>query len=152
MSVDRSIEIEIYTSKKEILDFLRLLFNDYWTPFNNDKRIEYLAFGHTNPASISTTVKIDELYQAIKLKEKAKEFCLIHLWDMSHEEAYTLFIYPEQEDEEYNQFKLLFSLGSSKKLTGSTRQTDFSFYLEKIIPIFETNGFIIGSITCKDIG
>jgi hypothetical protein len=152
MSVDRSITFEIFVEKKGISDCLKLFFSDHWTPYNEDREITYLPVGITDSSHIAITNDMAVFYKTVEEKEKLKEFFLVHFWDINHEEAHTLLIYPEKEDERYNRFKLLWSLGAAKKLKGSQRQTDFSHYLEKIVPVLEKNNFLFDSITCQDFG
>lgn len=152
MSVDRSLTLEIFVEKKSIADCLKLFFRNDLTPFDKNSEIKYLPVGIVDVTDLAITNDVEVLYETIEKKEKLKEFCLVHFWDIHHEEAHTLFIYPEGGRERYNHFKLLISLGASKRLKGSQRQTDFSHYLEKIIPILESNNFIFESITCQDFG
>lgn len=152
MSVDRSITIDVLVEKKGIVDCLKLLFSNDWVLSDKSGKITYLPVGNTDSANPIVTTDTEIFYKAVKEKEKNKELCLVHIWDNHYEEAHILFIYPEKENERYNHFKLLFSLGASKRLKGSQRQSDFSYYLEKIIPILEINNFLFESITCKDLG
>jgi len=152
MSVDRSITFEILVEKKGIPDCLKLFFSDHWTPYNENREIAYLPVGITDSSHMAITNDMEVLYKTVEEKEKLKEFCLVHFWDNNHEEAHTLLIYPEKEDERYNRFKILWSLGVAKRLEGSQRQTDFSYYLEKIVPVLEKNKFLFESVACQDFG
>jgi hypothetical protein len=152
MSVDRSITIELLADKQKITDCLAALFSDHWTPFDENGKITYLPVGVTDGADTTTDGSLETLYQVIQEKEIRQEFGLIYIWDLQHEESHCLLIFPETGKDSYNRFKLLFSLGSAKRLVGSQRQTDFSHYLSKIIPVLETNNFLFESITCIDFG
>jgi hypothetical protein len=152
MSVDRSITLNILVEKKSIPDCLKLFFSNHWTPFNENQEIAYLPVGIIDSSYSAITKDMEIFYKTIEEKEKLNEFCLVHFWDINHEEAHTLLIYPEKERERYNRFKLLWSLGAAKRLKGSQRQTDFSHYLEKVIPALEKNKFLFESITCQDFG
>lgn len=152
MSVDRSITLNILVEKKGLPDCLKLFFSDHWTLLNENQEITYLPVGIIDDSYSAITKDAGVFYKTIKEKEKLNEFCLVHFWDINHEEAHTLLIYPEKEDERYNRFKLLWSLGAAKRLKGSQRQTDFSHYLEKVIPVLEKNKFLFESITCQDFG
>lgn len=152
MSVERSITFDILVEKKGIPDCLKLFFSDHWTPFDKNKEITYLSAGIVDSTDTANTNDIEVLYKTIEEKEKLKEFCLVHFWDINLEEAHTLLVYPKKSRKRYNHFKLLISLGASKRLKGSQRQTDFSHYLEKIIPVLEKNNFLFESITCQDFG
>jgi hypothetical protein len=152
MSVDRSITLEILVEKKRIADCLKLFFSSNWTPFDENNEIKYIPIGVVEVTDLAITNDVEVLYETIGKKEKRNELCLVHFWDEQREEAHALFIYPKERSERYNHFKLLISLGASKRLKGSQRQTDFSHYLEKIIPILESNNFLFESITCQDFG
>ena len=152
MSVDRSITLEIFVEKKSITDCLKLFFRNNWTPFDENNEIKYLPVGIVDVTDLASTNNVGVLYESVQKKEKLNELCLVHFWDIHHEEAHTLFIYPEERRERYNHFKLLWSLGAAKRLKGSQRQTDFSHYLEKIIPMLENSNFLFESITCQDFG
>jgi hypothetical protein len=152
MSVDRSIGIDIFVEDKSVGDCLKLLFEGHWTPFDKSGQIHYLPTGEMDSSRPVTTDDVNFLYKVIEEKGRKREFNLVYIWDKHYEEASTLVVHMEDKHEIYNHFRLTFSLGTAKRLKGSNRHTDYSHYLENIVPLLEAHEYIMESITCTDFG
>lgn len=147
MGVSRSIRINILSKEKTIVDCLDLLFEQYWTPFDKNNKI--VVSDEENTENIES---IEGLYIFVIEKENNKLTFNINLWDIAHKETVLLLLQPKEKFENYNSFKLTLLPGAAKRLNGSNRQTDFSYYLERTIPILEKNNFIFEEISCIDLG
>lgn len=147
MGVTRSITIEVLSKDKNIIDCMDLLFRHEWTPFGRNNKISVSDGEH-----ITDLENIEDLYNFVSEREKATAFCHINIWDVSHQESVLMIILPKEEKDIFKAFTITFIPGTGKRLQGSIRYTDFSYYLERIIPLLEKNNFIFEKISCQDIG
>lgn len=147
MGVTRSITMEVLSRDKSIIDCIDLLFKHGWTPFGRNNKISV-----SNGENITDLENIEDLYNFVSEKEKATAFCHINIWDISYQESMLMLIFPKEENDTYKAFKITFIPGTGKRLRGSIRYTDFSYYLERIIPLLEKNNFTFEKISCQDIG
>lgn len=150
MSVDREITIRVLSNKDKFSDLFIAFVADFL--FDDDSFIvsslnkedvdnyDYLEFnkvslkpildyrqnkGYDNYITFFVK-KFDELIilRAIKLKEN----------------------YPGYS----SQYELSFTFGIGKRIKNSSRHTDFTFYLNEILPRFMEIGCKIGEIKCSD--
>ncbi|HNA89115.1 MAG TPA: hypothetical protein PK989_07405 [Anaerolineales bacterium] len=147
MGVTRSITMEVLSRDKSIIDCVDLLFKNGWTPFGRDNHISV-----SDGDNIIDLDNIENLYTFVSEREKATAFCQINIWDISNQESILMLISPKEEKDIFKAFKITFIPGTGKRLQGSIRYTDFSYYLERIIPLLEKNNFIFEEISCRDLG
>ena len=79
------------------------------------------------------------------------EFCVLTLFDKEHWESIDIWAYPVEERENGRCLKLIIQLGVGKRLAHAERYTDFSYYLNKIIPLLLSLNFLFETLTCKDV-
>jgi hypothetical protein len=153
MGVSRQIDLEIFVQGKTYFDCLEILLTYEWTPFGPNGEIVHLAVGDIDKFDFKTTSSLEYAYQVLSERQSRGEFGFLKIWDKQHEDDINLLIYPKEPTEIYNTFELHFSLvGAGKRLTEGGRYTDYSYYLRKIVPILEREGFLFGHIECCDVG
>lgn len=153
MGVQRSMEMEIYVRSKTYFDGLRILFEHDWTPFDLQGKVTYLAPGDIDDFDFKTATTLDFVFQVLSEREARGEFGYMYVYDKQHRDMLTLSIYSRNKQPPYRVFEFHFGLGGAgKRLTGSVRHTDYSYYLERIVPVLEQEGFQFFQIKCHDLG
>jgi hypothetical protein len=152
MGIQRSIELHISSEDKNRVDLLHALVKDDWTPYNPDGQVEYTALGDVNDFDYATTSNIGTVYGVLAEKEKRKETGSIILWDKNHTERLSVLM-PFGDSKDYrSEFKIVFGIGVGKRVFEGSRNTDFTYYLKRLLPIIQNEGFTVIAINCLDIG
>ena len=75
------------------------------------------------------------------------------VWDKEMEECFGFYInILENEDNSQKNYELNFGFDADKRLKNSERHTDFSHYLNYLLPKLEKMGCVFYEINCSDYG
>ncbi len=153
MSVDRSITISVSSENQSTLDCFNVITQNLWSPYNHQNQIRYLPLGDTKEFDFESTSNMEIVTSTLESKFEAGEFFIVGLSgkiDDENLESIDLWIFPKPHDR-YVDFDIRITLGVGKRLVHLDRFTDYSYYLNQLLPVLNKAGFQVGKVVCEDI-
>nr|WP_174506364.1 hypothetical protein [Acinetobacter sp. Marseille-Q1620] len=139
MSVSASIEIQ-FTHINSI-DIVLLLLNSGWT-FEDNGHQSYIPIGDNDEWDWRWEhLKNNELLDILKIKQNLREVIGVGITWKDSERGGELIL--------NNDNSLILNLTNNRLVSKST-VTDFDWYLEKIVNVFNSNAIFIESIKCYE--
>lgn len=144
MSKTGFIDVKMNNSDVEIEVFLNSFLNFGWS-INIEDKIWYTPLGDNDDFNWVTVNMLDyeEVLGVLKKKQKNGELISIVLTFSSSGHGIDMIIYPMLE-------KITFGLHRNRKVLFTVNVTDFSWYIERIIPPLKLLNLNIESLECLE--
>lgn len=147
MSISASIDICLSERSRAVLsvpDLLEDFVSEGWDYVDRIGEVTILPLGDNDESSwLSATINRDDLFNILKKNQELKEIIGIELLRVdSHIECDLLI---------YNTNEIALSLSIARKkidVKGNIDITDFSWYLERVLPVFKNSGLQVERINC----
>lgn len=152
MGVSRNITLEIYTKIETSYTLIRELLIGLW--FENDEFIVRTFYEDTSDHDdLSDFMKFSEIENILNDRDFSRKRNEITVnVDKLNEGLIIKSRLLENEFNDDNKFELYISPGGGHKLKQFERNTDFSYYLNLILPKLDKMGCQTTQITCLDFG
>jgi len=145
MSISASIDFKILNNNVKCIQIVNLFLKYGWT-LNDCGCITYLPVGDKDDFDwISEKITCDEIFKIIELKEVEKEIIgIVITWKNTEIGGSCLF---------FENGLFSFCLNVNRKIIKSSlvRRTDVSWYLTRILPVFELENIQIETIKFEEI-
>ena len=152
MSVSRNIDIRILTNVSSLSEFIEKLTTNFWHFKNESDTFFSIPLNDNGDFDYQTFDDINEVNDILDSRESKKELNAIGLWDKTYSESFGLLI--QTLDNNYEDYKkhylLSFSPDAAKRIEGSSRLTDYGYYLNQLIPKLISIDCYICEVTCHD--
>lgn len=152
MSVERRLEIRVITNIPLLSQFIKELTKDFFHFENESGTYCGISIEDDEDFDYQVYSDIQTMNIILDTREKNKKENAIIFWDKEYSESFGVLIYPLDND--YEGFKkhylFSFALDSARRMSESSRFTDYGYYLNKILPEFMKIDCNICEIKCHD--
>lgn len=132
-------------------DILKVLVDSGYS-FNADGTISTLAESDIDDFDYLQYDSIDDVNKIFNKREDNGLQNSIVIWDMIIDDS--LLVRSNKINCPYkgyeSQYELTVSIGLGVKVKGAERYTDYSVYINKLLPVFINNSMYVCEVTCKD--
>lgn len=150
MGITRSITIKLHTKHSCLSKFMKDFSENVWTmesgnniyistPLNDNGNFDYQDFA-----------TIEEVFNILDKSEKNKQTTALYVFHPITKEDFALHINTLDKVISQNNYELNFVFTAEKRLKDSPRHTDFSYYLNELIPKLEKMGCALNEIECSE--
>ncbi|MBC3538614.1 hypothetical protein ACFSC6_06290 [Rufibacter sediminis] len=152
MGVARSIRIRVVTNYQTLSSFIQDFTNDFWTLKNPDGKFYSIAVDDNDDFNHLPFDNFEEVSRILDKREELKRVNSLVLWDIDYFESNSFLVYPlDNNYEGYSKhYELSFVLGIGKRISGSDRYTDYSHYLNLMLPKLKQIGSYVCEVECQD--
>ena len=151
MGVDRSIEIKLVTNFDYFTEILQLLIENGYS-FNDDGTVASLSDTDIDEFDFILYNSFADVKDVLNRREDNQLDNHVSIWDRSIDDS--LLVSSKRLNSDYrgyrNQYNLTFNIGHGIRIEGADRYTDYSKYLNKLLPIFTSNSMYVCEINCCD--
>jgi len=152
MSVDRSVEIRLVTKLDYFSELLQLLTRNIYS-FNDDGTVTSLHEADIDDFDFMQFSSFQVAKDVLNKREDNGLDNHVVIWDKSLDDS--LLVRSTRLHNDYkgykNQYNIVFIIGHGRRIEGADRYTDFSKYLNKLMPILITKDIYVCEINCRDL-
>ncbi|MFC3809311.1 hypothetical protein [Lacihabitans lacunae] len=152
MGVSRTIKIRILTDNTSQSNLIKSFTENFWNLKSKTGTVTSISEDDIDKFEYHDFPDTKVVYEILDKREKAKKVNALIIWDTNYSENIQLLIYSLEN--KYNAFgkhyELHFSPGIGKRILLADRYTDFSFYLNQLIPKLEAINCRICEVECRD--
>lgn len=151
MSLSRSIDVRIATNFRNQAELAEVLMGIY--PMKNPEgAYSSIAIDDNDDWGSVEYSSFEEVSEVLIKREEQGDVNSVTLWTPDYNESIFLHIHinPEKYAGYRNHYELAFFGDFQERILGASRYTNFSFYLNKIVPLLVDNDCLICEIKCED--